>query len=240
MEPISEHPPYPVKRPVMYQNWESLTFLHWRVSPEVVRGPLPRGLELDTYDGSAWVGLTPFLLTGLRPPGMPAVPLISRFPEMNVRTYVRGPDGERGIWFFSLEADRLAAVAGARLAYRLPYRWAEMRVRRDSDEVTYRSRRHFGSGEADIAVRIGTAIRPNEHELFLTARFRLYTLIAGRLSFAQVDHPPWPLHAARLERFHETVIEHSGLPRMTGQPLVHYSPGVHVRVGRPTLARGIV
>jgi uncharacterized protein len=240
MDFISELPPYPVKWPVMYQNWESLTFLHRRLSPEVVRRLLPRGLELDTYDGAAWIGLTPFLLTGLRPPGMPTLPWISRFPEMNVRTYVRGPDGERGIWFFSLEADRLAAVVGARISYRLPYRWAAMRVHRDIDRVTYRSRRHFGSGEADIAVRVGTAIRPNEHERFLTARFRLYTMLAGRLAFAQVDHVPWPLHEATLERFQENVIEHSGLPRLAGPPLVHFSPGVRVYVGRPTLVRGIV
>jgi uncharacterized protein YqjF (DUF2071 family) len=224
----------------MYQNWESLTFLHWRLSPEVVRRLLPRGLELDTYEGAAWIGLTPFLLTGLRPPGVPALPWISRFPEMNVRTYVRGPDGERGIWFFSLEADRLAAVVGARISYRLPYRWAAMRVSRNSERVTYKSRRHFGSGEADIVVRVGAVIRPNEHERFLTARYRLYTRLAGRLAFAQVDHVPWPLHEAILEHFHENVVEHSGLPRLAGRPLVHFSPGVRVRVGRPTLVRGIV
>jgi uncharacterized protein YqjF (DUF2071 family) len=153
---------------------------------------------------------------------------------------VRGPDGERGIWFFSLEADRLAAVVGARLSYRLPYRWAAMRVSRDSEGVTYKSRRHFGSGEADIAVRVGAAIRPNEHECFLTARYRLYTTLGGRLAFAQVEHPPWPLHTATLDRLRQNVIEHSGLPRPAGRPLVHFSPGIQVRVGRPTLVRGIV
>jgi uncharacterized protein YqjF (DUF2071 family) len=237
---ISEHPPYPVKRPVMYQNWESLTFLHWPLSPPLVQRLLPPGLELDTYDGDAWIGLTPFLLTGLRPPGLAPLPWISRFPEMNVRTYVRGPDGERGIWFFSLEADRLAAVAGARISYGLPYRWAAMRVIRSSEKVTYNSRRHFGSGEADVEVHVGSAIQPNEHERFLTARFRLYTMLAGRLAFAQVEHAPWPLHSATAPRVQQNVIEHSGLPRMTGQPFVHFSPGTHVRVGRPTLARGIV
>lgn len=114
LEHISEYPPRSVKWPVMFQRWDSLTFLHWRYPPEVISPLLPRKLELDTFDGTAWVGLTPFVLTGLRPPGFPAIPWISRFPEMNVRTYVRGPDGERGIWFFSLEAARIAAVIGAR------------------------------------------------------------------------------------------------------------------------------
>src|SRR5438105_8697138 len=132
----------------MFQCWERLTFLHWRYLPEVIRPLLPYHVELDTFDGTAWVGLTPFLLSGLRPPFLPALPWISYFPEMNVRTYVRGPDGEPGIWFFTLEADRLTAVVGARLGYGLPYRWADMHVRRGTETVDYASQRKwpFGSG----------------------------------------------------------------------------------------------
>jgi uncharacterized protein YqjF (DUF2071 family) len=117
----------------MFQSWRWLTFLHWRYEPGEIRRLLPKGLELDTFDGSAWVALTPFLLSGLRPPFVPALPWISHFPEMNVRTYVRGPAGEPGIWFFTLEADRLAAVVGARLGYGLPYRWADMHVKRGTE-----------------------------------------------------------------------------------------------------------
>ena len=86
----------------MLQGWDNLTFLHWRYQPEIIRPMLPRKLELDTFDGAAWVGLTPFIVTRTRPPGLPSLPWVSTFPEMNVRTYVRGPDGARGIWFFSL------------------------------------------------------------------------------------------------------------------------------------------
>ena len=240
MELISEHPPYPVRRPLMYQNWESLTFLHWRLAPEVVRRLLPRGLELDTYDGAAWIGLTPFLLTGLRPPGMPALPWISRFPEMNVRTYVRGPDGERGIWFFSLEADRLAAVVGARTvvspavsvgchAREPQFQGSDLQ---EPSPLRVRGGGHRGScRDGDSTERARTlSDRPLSavHEACRTLGLR-----AGRSR-------PWPLHAATLEHFHENVVEHSGLPRLAGRPLVHFSPGVHVRVGRPTLVRGIV
>lgn len=232
---ISETAPHPVKRPLMFQGWRRLTFLHWRYRPEVIRPLAPRQLELDLFDGSAWVGLTPFLLAGLRPPGVPALPWISRFPEMNVRTYVRGPDGERGIWFFSLEADRLAAVAGARVSYGLPYRWAEMRVRDGANEIEYTSRRHFGSGHAKIRIRPGPAIRANELECFLTARYRLYTKLAGRLAFAQVDHAPWPLQSAAVVQLEQDVIEHSGVPAPVGGPLAHFSPGIDVRIGRPKL-----
>jgi uncharacterized protein len=217
----------------MFQGWDRLTFLHWRYPPDIVRGFLPRGIELDIFDRSAWIGLTPFLLTRLRAPGLPALPWISQFPEMNLRTYVRGLDGERGIWFFSLEADRLAAVAGARLSYGLPYRWARMKVAFDSERIEYVSRRHFGPGRAAITVQTGSPIIPGEREDFLTARFRLYTKLAGRLAFAEVEHPPWPLRSASVMRLEQDLIECAGLPKPAGDPLAHFSPGVYVRVGRP-------
>jgi hypothetical protein len=219
----------------MFQGWTRLTFLHWRYEPDVIRRLIPRELELDTFDGAAWIGLTPFLLTGLRPPVLPALPWISQFPEMNVRTYVRGPDGERGIWFFSLEADRLAAVAGARLSYGLPYRWANMSVRCRSGQMEYKSRRHSGDGQAHIIIRREYSLQPKEREIFLTARFRLYTRIAGRLAFAQVEHEPWPLESAAVLELEQNVIENSNVPAPGGPPLVHFSPGIYVRVGRPRL-----
>jgi uncharacterized protein len=217
----------------MFQSWRWLTFLHWRYQPDEIRRLLPKQLELDTFDESAWVGLTPFLLKGLRPPFVPALPWISHFPEMNVRTYVRGPDGEPGVWFFTLEAGRLAAVAGARLAYRLPYRWAAMRVRKGNGTVEYSSsrKRPFGSGDARISVEIGEPIQAAELDRFLTARFRLYTMLFGRLGFAQIEHESWPLRTARLVRLVQNVVEASGVPRSQGSPILHYSPGVNVRVG---------
>ncbi len=136
----------------MFQHWRFLTFLHWRYDPEVIRTLLPARLTLDTFDGAAWVGLTPFLLTALRPPFLPALPWLSHFPETNVRTYVRGPDGERGVWFFTLEAQRLAAVIAARSLYRLPYRWARMSVTRTAERVEYRSARRRPFGQAQTAI----------------------------------------------------------------------------------------
>ncbi|HEY3453031.1 MAG TPA: DUF2071 domain-containing protein [Bryobacteraceae bacterium] len=237
MNEISEYPPYPVKWPLMFQNWDRLTFLHWRYPADVIRALVPSELEIDTFDGAAWIGLTPFLLTGLRPPFLPALPWISQFPEMNVRTYVCGPDGERGIWFFSLEADRLAAVAGARLSYGLPYRWADMRVRWDATQVEYTSRRHTGRGQARIVVRRGSPLKVGERERFLTARFRLYTILAGRLGFAQIAHEPWPLESAALLKLDQDVIEHSNVPGPSGEPLVYFSPTLSVRIGRPKFLR---
>lgn len=217
----------------MFQNWSSLTFLHWHYPPEAIRARVPEDLTVDTFEGEAWVGVTPFLLTGLRPPFVPSVTWISRFPEMNVRTYVIGPDNEPGIWFFTLEAARLAAVIGARVSYGLPYHWAHMRVNRDGDVMTYTSQRHIGSGYLRARVQTGALIEPDERTVFLTARFRLYSHIAGHLITAQVEHPPWPLSSASLLALDQTILETVGLPRPSGEPLIHFSPGVSASVGRP-------
>ena len=232
---IDVRPARQVTTALMCQNWESLTFLHWRYDRSSIQARLPVGLEVDAFDGSAWIGLTAFHLTDLKPPHTIALPWISNFPETNLRTYVRGPDGESGIWFFSLDAARLIAVLGARVFYGLPYRWSAMRVSRSGESVQYASRRHnpWRDGRTKIRVLPGRPIAPDELERFLTARFRLYTTLAGRLAFADVEHEPWPLHEARIELLEQDLLEAAGLTTPNETPLVHYSPGVHVRIGRP-------
>jgi uncharacterized protein YqjF (DUF2071 family) len=136
--------------------WEELTFLHWRYPPELVQRLLPQGLTVETFDGTAWVGLVPFFLrVGL--PGVPSAPWISRFAETNVRTYVRSADGASGIWFFSLDAARLGAVVVARLSYRLPYFWSRMAIDRSDSTISYSCRRRWpgprgASSEAVIQI----------------------------------------------------------------------------------------
>ncbi len=222
----------------MFQRWQHLTFLHWRYEAAVIRKLLPDEVTLDTFDGAAWVGLTPFLLSNLRPPLFPALPWISRFPETNVRTYVRGPGGERGVWFFTLEAARLAAVVGARSLYRLPYRWSRMHVEATGARTEYRSARKwpFRKAETHIVSEPGEPMRAGELDNFLTARFRLYTMAGKRLAFAQIDHAPWPLHAAGLVELEQSLVQGSGVPPPVGAPLVHYSPDLRVRIGRLQLA----
>lgn len=233
MELISPYPPHSIARPVLLQTWRSLTFLHWPYKPEVIRKLLPRGLELDTFDGAAWVGLVPFLLVNLRAPFLPVLPWISWFPETNVRTYVRGPDGVPGVWFFTLEADRLAAVVGARTLYRLPYRWARMKVTEHDGNVTYTSKRlpPFGDGTSRIGIRPGEPISAGEFDHFLTARFRLYAVTGKRIAHADIEHPPWPLHRAEVTDLEQNLFQQSGVPRPVGLPVLHYSPALDVRVG---------
>jgi uncharacterized protein YqjF (DUF2071 family) len=219
----------------MLQLWQNLTFLHWRYQPEIVQRLLPRQLKVDTFDGSAWVGLVPFMLCGLRVPFTPATPWISRFPETNVRTYVKGPDGGRGVWFFTLEADRLLAVLGARVFYHLPYRWATMQVRQRNEQVTeYWSRRKppFGQAYTDLAIARGERMVSGPLEHFLTAQFRLYTRFGQRIAYASIEHQPWSLSSGRVLRLEQDLVERCGLPSPTGEPIVHFSPELAVRIGK--------
>ena len=220
--------------PVLFQSWTSLTFVHWRYPIQTVAPFLPTGLEVDSFDGTAWVGMTPFYLCNLRPPFAPAVPWLSGFPETNVRTYVRDRHGDRGIWFFSLDAARLAAVVGARVGYGLPYRWARMSVKHDASRIHYKSSRI--NSRADFVratVETGNAIPTGELEFFLTERYRLYTTFAGAIAFADVEHEPWRLQECRAVRLEQSLLRAAGLPVPQTDPLLHFSKGVDVRVGRP-------
>jgi uncharacterized protein YqjF (DUF2071 family) len=233
LETISPNAPCQIEKPAMLQVWRSLTFLHWRYPAAEIARALPKGLTLDTFEGSAWVGLVPFVLAGVQPYGFPALPWISEFPETNVRTYVRGADGERGVWFFTLEADRLAAVMLARSWYHLPYRWASMKVKREGSMIEYRSKRAriFGEGSSEIGIEIGNVRETTELDHFLTARFRLYTAANARIAYAPIEHDPWPLKYAELTKLNEDLMEHSGVTRPIGKPLVHYSEELRVKAG---------
>lgn len=229
--------PEPLPFALMVQSWRHFTFLHWRFAISEVAQRVPSPLTVETYDGSAWIGVTPFHLRDLRCPWLPAVPWLSHFAETNCRTYVRAPDGRSGIWFFSLDAARMAAVAGARAGYGLPYAWARMRVQTEGTLIRYQSARRWpdACGTTDIEVERCEPMESGALEIFLTARFRLFSRIAGRMIYANVDHAPWPLMRARVIRAEQTLIECAGLPQPRGEPAAHYSPGVQVRVGPPRL-----
>jgi uncharacterized protein len=227
-----------VSRPVLCQRWQSLSFLHWAYEPEVVQRLLPPGLEVDTYQGKAWVGLTPFLLVDFRILCLPAVPGLSTFPETNVRTYVRNAAGTDGLWFFSLDVAQLPTAALARTFYWVPYHWAGMRVD-EKIPVTYSSHRRGAVGPRPshhIVVRPTVSLGEDQTAGlidFLTGRWRAFTRIATRLAMVPVEHQPWPLFDAELEHLEEDLLVANGLPRPEGAPLVHFSPGVDVRLGLP-------
>jgi len=215
----------------MRQTWRLLTFLHWPYDPDLIRAFIPPGLELDTFDNAAWIGLVPFEIHDIR--GIP------HFPETNLRTYVIGSDGTPAVWFFSLEAARLVAVLGARAWYHLPYFWSNMSVLEENGAIHYRSRRlwpHRPGAMTDIVVQPGEAYKPEElskHDHFLTARYRLYSLARGKLRHAQIEHSPWPLARATLLSLQETLFEASALPPPRSAPIAHFSRELTVRIGFP-------
>ena len=220
----------------MYQTWSCISFLHWSYEPAVLRQLLPYRLRPQTFDGRAWVGVTPFLLEDLRTPVAPALPWFTSFPETNVRTYVVGPDGREGLWFFSLDAARLEPVLVARSTYVLPYMWSVMAVERDGAIVRYRSRRRWPGptpATSAITVEVGDPLgrgELGEFDHYLTARWQLYTTLGPVLARSTVEHEPWPLHRAVVRELESNLLTAAGLPAPEGEPLVHWSPGVHTRI----------
>lgn len=232
--------PSRLKHPSLTQEWRHLTFVHWRYEPEPIQAILPDGLTVDTFDGSAWVGLVPFQMVDVRPPWIPTLHPITTFPETNVRTYVRGPRGQ-GIWFSSLEITRLLGVAVARLGFGVPYHWAEMSMVETRGRVRYESRRRWpGPRGAFSVVEIEIGARPVELgdlERFLTSRWATYTrLPGGRIGWVPVEHEPWTLHSADIVELSENVTSAAGLPPPTGEPVAHFAPGVTARIGWPKRA----
>jgi len=223
----------------MRQRWERLTFLHWRFPAADVQRLLPGGLDVETFDGAAWVGLVPFYMR-VATAGGQRIPWVSNFCETNVRTYVRDRAGRSGIWFFSLDAARLGAVVTARVTpYRLPYFWSSMRLEKRGDEIAYLSRRRWPGprpAASRLRIGIGAPIAPadvTELEHFLTARWMLFSVTGGRSASARAWHRPWPLHRAQALVLEDHLITSAGLPATEGEPLAHYSPGVDVAIGRP-------
>lgn len=235
----------------MVQSWNELSFLHWPFQPDDVARVLPPGLEPDLFDGAAWVGLVPFKMNDIRMPMTPSMPWLSSFPETNIRTYVRGPDGVDGVFFLSLDITRLVTTVVARTTYRLPYVWSDMSIERGPASMEYRSRRRWPatnlqgdpvtSATSDVSIAIREAIAPadlTEFDHYLTARWGLWTQLKRGLSYARVDHPAWPLLRATALRHDNTLFTAAGLPQPSGSPVVHYSPGVTVRIGVPHVTSG--
>jgi uncharacterized protein len=230
-----------VNAPLLHQDWHHLLFLHWRVQPEQIRELLPRGLTLDVFQQTAYVGLIPFTITDSRPRITPPIPGLSSFHEVNVRTYVLH-NGKPGIFFFSLDASSRAAVLGARTMYRLPYHFAhiDMEVAEEQRSIKYASKREwpppvpatcevqysFGEGRGESA-------KPGTVAHFLVERYTLYTVDDGQLISATVEHEPYLVQQARVDRVQETLTWAAGVHKIEEAPIAHYSRGVSVEINAP-------
>lgn len=231
----TEHRPWrlPTQPWVMRQSWHDLLFAHWPVPVETLRALVPPPLEIDTFDGVGWLGIVPFRMSHVRPRFVPAVPGVSAFPEMNVRTYVRSPrsdDPRPGVYFFSLDAGNALAVAAARRGFRLPYFRAKMRVQEQDGIIQYTSTRtHAGAPPAQFIARYGPTggiyhSAPGSLEAWLTERYCLYTVDShGRAYRAEIHHVRWPLQPASAEIEINTMAEAAGITLPADAPLLHFA-----------------
>jgi uncharacterized protein YqjF (DUF2071 family) len=225
-------PARPGGRAAGWQRWRSLLFLHWAVPAEILRRLVPAELELDLYDGVAYVGVVPFAMEGVRPHWCPEA-LAFKFLETNVRTYVLH-EGRPGVHFFSLDASSRIAVLAARAGWGLPYYHARMAMVSGGDEITYHSRRARTGVVHQVRYRVGEALgtsRPGSLERFLIERYLLFVKRGCRLLTGQVCHTPYPVHPAHVLELRDELIGAAGLPAVSGPPaLAHFSPGVDVEV----------
>jgi uncharacterized protein YqjF (DUF2071 family) len=237
-----EHRPWPKPSTpwVMHQRWLDLLFAHWPIPVEEMRARVPQQLELDTFDGQAWVGVVPFRMSHVRPRGITPVPWLSAFPELNVRTYVKARDGRDprpGVFFFSLDAANALAVAIARSWFKLPYFRAQMSLRQARNAIHYRSRRtHTGAPPAEFVARYAPNGEPYQAqagtlERWLTERYSLYTVDrGGRVFRGEIHHEIWPLHPAQAEIETNTMAEAAGLRLPNTPPLLHFAHRLDVLI----------
>jgi uncharacterized protein YqjF (DUF2071 family) len=200
----------------MAQRWNDLLFMHWPVAVANLRAVVPAALPLDLHDGTAWISITPFHLSHMRPRGMPPVPWLSEFLEVNVRTYVT-VGGKPGVYFFSLDAGKLTPVLGARLLFHLPYHRASITLRRQADgTIDYQSRRSSGA-RAELEVRYAadgpvSGSQVGSLDWWLTERYCLYAVdSASRVHRAEIHHAPWPLQPARADVRVNTMATAAGI-----------------------------
>ena len=224
-----------------FQRWDDLLFLHWELPPDALRPLVPPRLELDTFHGRAFVSITPFTVRGASLRGLPPLPGLSDFHEVNVRTYVHLGGEDPAVWFFSLDAASALAAAMARASLRLPYCYARIARSGAGDRRTYQAARILPPGPATLTASWTIAgeaapARPGTLEHFLTERYLLFSRAFGRKLFRlQVHHAPWPLRRVEGLEVAQTLAAADGVPPPRGTPLSQWSEGVDVDFFPPTV-----
>jgi uncharacterized protein YqjF (DUF2071 family) len=212
----------------MSQRWHNLLFAHWPVPHDALRPLIPPNLCVDTFDGQAWLGIIAFRLSGIRLRGFPEIRLVSRFPEINVRTYVT-LNGKPGVWFLSLDADNPLAIALARPWFHLPYFRAKIRFQTQGDTIRFSSRRTSSGAppaEFEASYRPVSRVyhtRPGTLDHWLTERYCYYALAGGRLYCCDVRHPPWSLQTTHACITTNSMALAHGIELPPVEPLLHYA-----------------
>ena len=221
---------------MLYQAWRNCAFLHWGFDPDAVRPHIPPAFELDMFEGKAWVGLISFRMPSMRGGFLPPIPGLRSAAETHLRTYVRGPDGRRGIWMLSLDIDPITAALTGRFGFALPYWWTSMSVERTAKLARYRVRRRGAEGQLDLDLSVGAPLKDADLgalDHFLTARWVLYSGAGPVRAALLTEHPRWRFRRVSVRRVEESFTKVSGLPSPESPPLVHFSDGVDARIGWP-------
>jgi len=240
MDPLnpSVRPQAPV---IGFQRWDKLLFLHWPVPADLLRPLIPPRLELDTYQGRTYVSVTPFTVRRARLRGVPPLPGLSEFHEINVRTYVRFGGADAAVWFFSLDGASAVAAAMARVSLRLPYCYARIARGFDGSRQTYDAARLLPDARAAFSgswtsEAAAAPAQPGTLAHFLAERYVLFSRAFGdKLFRLQVHHEPWPLQTAHDVKVTQTLASADGLPQFEGEPFAQYSEGVDVEFFPPTV-----
>jgi uncharacterized protein YqjF (DUF2071 family) len=216
---------------MVVERWRHVTFMHWAVDAALLRPLVPAGLELDLWEGAAWVGLTPFSTT-CEVLGRVSLPGRRRFPETNLRTYVRGSDGTDGILFLSLDVtNRANALLGRAMC--LPYfRTPNMAVTTTGEGLRYQAERARDGTGYDISIIPGAGITQDDFDVYLTGRWSAYVELRGSIVRFDVEHAPWALQRVDDYTFEETFSARWNLPGVT-TPVVHFAAGVDARLSFP-------
>ena len=220
---------------LMSQNWEDLLFMHWSVEPAAMRQLVPAQLELDTFDGKCWLGITPFRLTNLHLKSLPAIPGLDSFLEVNVRTYVVH-NGVPGIYFFSLDASKAIPAMAARTLFTLPYFKAEMDFKVDAGAYRFHSTRATSPASLSVEWTVGKRLRdPHSDSLafFLVERYCFFAVADGAVMMTRVYHHPWILEEALLTRVETSMMVPQGIPELSGEPITHFSHFLDVDIWPP-------
>jgi uncharacterized protein len=234
---VNSHRPWPVPdRPwIMKQSWHDLLFAHWEIDVHILKPLIPSSLEIDTYDGKAWIGVVPFHMSGIRLRFLPEIPYTSNFPEINVRTYVTFKGEKPGVFFLSLDAANWIAVKTARQFFRLPYFYADMIVKKEGESILYDSKRVdsldsflFKGKYSPISERYEASRGTLDY--WLTERYCLYTAHNNRLFRGDISHKPWELQQARAEIFSNSMLSIPGYKIPDTPPILHYSERLDVQL----------
>ena len=219
----------PTRRPVMRQSWDDLFFLHWEYAAEAIQSRLPAGLTVDTFEGKAYLGVVGFRMNAVRPLGLPALPWLSYFNELNVRTYVRDASGEPGVWFFSLDCDRAPAVVIARAGFGLPYEHAAMSFGPGLAQSCRRQGEQETAQYAWSAVSSPQIATPGSLEFHLAERYSFFSVRGGRLVRGQVHHAPYELSSTDTAAWSDLPLRWDGFD-VSGRPpdLAHCCQGVAI------------